>query len=83
VAGSGALDLSVLEHHTFPLAGVDGPLDQWATARCAACERAERTAAGEFTDLTSYPAMIQQGVQRPIEQRWMAQRPLARIMDLL
>jgi 6-phosphofructokinase 1 len=35
----------------------------------------------QFTDLTSYPTLVQQGVQRPVEQRWMAQRPLAKIMS--
>jgi len=34
----------------------------------------------QFTDLTSYPTLVEQGVQRPVEQRWMAQRPLAQIM---
>lgn len=36
----------------------------------------------QFTDLTSYPTLIERGAQRPLEQRWMAQRPLARIMDV-
>jgi 6-phosphofructokinase 1 len=36
----------------------------------------------QFTDLTSYPTLIEPGRQRPREQRWMAQRPLARIMDV-
>jgi 6-phosphofructokinase 1 len=36
----------------------------------------------QFTDLTSYPSLVRTDVQRPIEQRWMAQRPLARIMDV-
>jgi 6-phosphofructokinase 1 len=36
----------------------------------------------QFTDLTSYPTLIRHDVQRPLEQRWMAQRPLARIMDV-
>src|SRR5215207_9812992 len=36
----------------------------------------------QFTDLTSYPTLVQQGVQRPVEQRWMAQRPLAQIMTV-
>jgi 6-phosphofructokinase 1 len=36
----------------------------------------------QFTDLTSYPTLVQRDVQRPVEQRWLAQRPLARIMDL-
>ena len=36
----------------------------------------------QFTDLTSYPTLIQRDVQRPVEQRWLAQRPLARIMDV-
>ena len=35
----------------------------------------------QFTDLTSYPTLIEPNAQRPIEQRWMAQRPLTRIMD--
>jgi 6-phosphofructokinase 1 len=35
----------------------------------------------QFTDLTSYPTFLESGVQRPVEQRWMAQRPLAEIMD--
>lgn len=37
----------------------------------------------QFTDLTSFPAMVQHGVQRPIEQRWLAQRELSRIMNPL
>ena len=36
----------------------------------------------QFTDLTSYPTLVEQGVQRPVEQRWMAQRPLAQIMTV-
>jgi 6-phosphofructokinase 1 len=36
----------------------------------------------QFTDLTSYPSLIEHTVQRPVEQRWMAQRPLTRIMDV-
>jgi 6-phosphofructokinase 1 len=36
----------------------------------------------QFTDLTSYPTLIHRDVQRPLEQRWMSQRPLARIMDV-
>ena len=36
----------------------------------------------QFTDLTSYPTLVEQGVQRPVEQRWMAQRPLAQIMSV-
>ncbi|MHA6795676.1 6-phosphofructokinase [Pseudonocardia bannensis] len=36
----------------------------------------------QFTDLTSYPKLIEADVQRPVEQRWMAQRPLARVMDV-
>jgi 6-phosphofructokinase 1 len=35
----------------------------------------------QFTDLTSYPTLVERGVQRPVEQRWMAQRPLAQIMS--
>jgi 6-phosphofructokinase 1 len=35
----------------------------------------------QFTDLTSYPNLIEHDAQRPLEQRWMAQRPLTRIMD--
>ncbi len=34
----------------------------------------------QFTDLTSYPNLIQQDVQRPVEQRWMVARVLANIM---
>lgn len=34
----------------------------------------------QFTDLTSYPNLIEQDVQRPLEQRWMSARELARIM---
>ena len=33
----------------------------------------------QFTDLTSYPTMIEATVQRPKEQRWMG-TPLAEIM---
>ena len=36
----------------------------------------------QFTDLTSYPTLVERGVQRPVEQRWMAQRPLAQIMNM-
>jgi 6-phosphofructokinase 1 len=36
----------------------------------------------QFTDLTSYPKLIEPVAQRPVEQRWMARRPLARIMDV-
>ena len=34
----------------------------------------------QFTDLTSYPTLIEANAQRPWEQRWMAQLPLAEIM---
>jgi 6-phosphofructokinase 1 len=34
----------------------------------------------QFTDLTSYPTLVEQDAQRPVEQRWVAQRPLAQIM---
>jgi 6-phosphofructokinase 1 len=34
----------------------------------------------QFTDLASYPTLVQRGVQRPVEQRWLECRPLARIM---
>jgi 6-phosphofructokinase 1 len=36
----------------------------------------------QFTDLTSYPTLVERDVQRPVEQRWMAQRPLAQIMTM-
>jgi len=36
----------------------------------------------QFTDLTSYPTLIERAAQRPVEQRWMARRPIARIMDV-
>jgi 6-phosphofructokinase 1 len=36
----------------------------------------------QFTDLTSYPTLVQRDAQRPVEQRWMAQRPLAQIMTV-
>jgi 6-phosphofructokinase 1 len=36
----------------------------------------------QFTDLTSYPKLVEPDAQRPVEQRWMARRPLARIMDV-
>ena len=35
----------------------------------------------QFTDLTSYPNLIEDGAQRPLEQRWMERRPLAQLMD--
>ncbi|MCV2489284.1 6-phosphofructokinase [Geodermatophilus sp. YIM 151500] len=35
----------------------------------------------QFTDLTSYPTLVQRGVQRPLEQRWLALRPLTQVMD--
>ncbi|GAB93095.1 6-phosphofructokinase [Gordonia rhizosphera] len=34
----------------------------------------------QFTDLTSYPALIESDVRRPVEQRWMESRRLAVIM---
>jgi 6-phosphofructokinase 1 len=34
----------------------------------------------QFTDLTSYPTLIEATVQRPKEQRWMESMPLAEIM---
>ena len=34
----------------------------------------------QFTDLTSYPSLVEQDVQRPAEQRWMERRKLAMIM---
>ena len=37
----------------------------------------------QFTDLASYPSLIKQDVQRPVEQRWLHQRPLAQAMNLL
>jgi 6-phosphofructokinase 1 len=36
----------------------------------------------QFTDLTSYPTLVERDAQRPREQRWMARRPLAKIMDV-
>lgn len=36
----------------------------------------------QFTDLTSYPKLIEDRVQRPREQRWMTQLPLADIMTI-
>jgi 6-phosphofructokinase 1 len=36
----------------------------------------------QFTDLTSYPKLIEDKVQRPREQRWMTQLPLAAIMTI-
>jgi 6-phosphofructokinase 1 len=34
----------------------------------------------QFTDLTSSPTLIEHDVQRPLEQRWMDRRGLAKIM---
>ena len=34
----------------------------------------------QFTDLTSYPSLVEKDVQRPLEQRWMERRQLAKIM---
>jgi len=36
----------------------------------------------QFTDLTSYPRLIEENAQRPREQRWMTQVPLAKIMTI-
>ena len=36
----------------------------------------------QFTDLTSYPTLVQHDAQRPVEQRWRAQQPLTRVMDM-
>lgn len=33
-----------------------------------------------FTDLDSYPTLIEADAQRPLEQRWLRRRPLAQIM---
>ncbi len=37
----------------------------------------------QFTDLTSYPTLIEEKAQRPREQRWLSQLPLAEIMTML
>ena len=34
----------------------------------------------QFTDLTSYPTLVEKEAQRPLEQRWMERRELANIM---
>ena len=34
----------------------------------------------QFTDLTSYPNLIDYQAQRPLEQRWMESRGLSEIM---
>ncbi len=34
----------------------------------------------QFTDLTSYPTLVEKDVQRPLEQRWMDRRGLADVM---
>ena len=36
----------------------------------------------QLTDLESYPSLVLKKVQRPVEQRWMAHRELARVMDI-
>ena len=36
----------------------------------------------QFTDLTSYPRLIEDDAQRPREQRWMTQLPLVEIMTI-
>jgi 6-phosphofructokinase 1 len=36
----------------------------------------------QFTDLTSYPKLIEETVQRPREQRWMGLMPIAEIMTI-
>ncbi|MDQ1538199.1 MAG: 6-phosphofructokinase 1 [Actinomycetota bacterium] len=36
----------------------------------------------QFTDLTSYPQLIEENAQRPREQRWMSQLPLVETMTL-
>ena len=36
----------------------------------------------QFTDLTSYPQLIEEKAQRPREQRWMTQRSLAEVMTI-
>jgi 6-phosphofructokinase 1 len=33
-----------------------------------------------FTDLTRYPTLVEQNIQRPVEQRWMERRSLADVM---
>jgi 6-phosphofructokinase 1 len=34
----------------------------------------------QFTDLTSYPTLVEKDVQRPLEQRWMDRHGLADVM---
>ena len=34
----------------------------------------------QFTDLTSYPKLIEEDAQRPLDQRWLDRRELARVM---
>jgi len=34
----------------------------------------------QFTDLTSYPTLVERDAQRPLEQRWMERRDLAHMM---
>ena len=36
----------------------------------------------QLTDLASYPNLVHKDAQRPIDQRWMAHRELARVMDV-
>ena len=36
----------------------------------------------QFTDLTSYPMLIEENAQRPREQRWLSQLALAEIMSI-
>ncbi len=36
----------------------------------------------QFTDLTSYANLVEESAQRPREQRWMSQLPLAKIMTI-
>jgi 6-phosphofructokinase 1 len=33
-----------------------------------------------FTPLTEFPAMIEEGVRRPVEQSWMTLRPIEQLM---
>ena len=61
---------------------VDFLSDQLESGARASAMIGFQTGRLQFTDLTSYPTLVEHDAQRPIEQRWMTQRPLARIMDI-
>ncbi|MCB0927493.1 MAG: 6-phosphofructokinase [Mycobacterium sp.] len=54
--------------------------DQLQSGRRASAMIGFQSGRLQFTDLTTYPVLVDRNAQRPVEQRWMQRRQLARIM---